>query len=111
MQYFVRLSDGFIVETIFGELSSEVNESDYVEIHEDEIEKVNLYRKFNPETREFSEPIEQSEVEVTETEHEKLTRETYETTSTSADDNLLNMDLLTTIDDKLNLIMEHLGLC
>lgn len=37
--------------------------------------------------------------------------ETHEITSISAEDNLLNMDLLTSLDDKLNLIMEHLGLC
>lgn len=45
------------------------------------------------------------------TEHELIAKETYETTSMSAEDNLLNMDLLTSLDDKLNLIMEHLGLC
>ena len=45
------------------------------------------------------------------TEHELITKETHETTSLSAEDNLLNMDLLTAIDDKLNLIMDYLGLC
>lgn len=54
------------------------------------------------------EPIEEVE-ELTE--HELITKETHETTSMGAEDNLLNMDLITGIDDKLNLIMEHLGLC
>lgn len=58
MQYFIKVSDEFIVETVIGELSSDVNEADYIEIYEDEIEKVGLYRKFNAETREFSEPVE-----------------------------------------------------
>lgn len=108
MTYFLLLDENFnIIERAIGEL---INES-YVEVSQDEFADSQFHLKFNPETREFSEPIEVKEIEVTETEHEKLTRETYETTSTSADDTLLNMDLLTAIDDKLNLIMEHLGLC
>lgn len=37
--------------------------------------------------------------------------DTHETTQTVAGDNLLNMELISVLDDKLNLIMEHLGLC
>lgn len=71
-----------------------------------------LGRKYDKEnsawTDEYYVP---EEVEKEPSEYERLITEVYETTSTSAEDNLLNMDLLTALDDKLNLIMEHLGLC
>ncbi len=79
-----------------------------IELSESEYEQALKHKKFNPVTREFSEPIEEGSVV---NEVETLIKETHETTQTVAGDNLLNMELISTLDDKLNLIMEHLGLC
>lgn len=77
----------------------------------EEYDESYLNRKYDTETKEWTDEYYVYEpLEVTLSEHELITKETYETTSLSAEDNLLNMDLLTTIDDKLNLIMAHLGL-
>jgi len=93
MNYFLLLDENFnIVEHAIGEL---INES-YVEVSQDEFAESQSYLKFNPETREFSEPIEVKEIKVTE--------------AITAKDNSLNMELLTAINDKLNLIMEYLNL-
>lgn len=106
MNYFFRLDDDCnIVVKAF----CDCPDDGYIQVTEEEFKQGDYYYKFNPETREFSEPIETEEV-VKESEHETITKETYATTSLSAEDNLLNMDLLTAIDDKLTLIMEHLGL-
>lgn len=71
-----------------------------------------LGRKYDIENKTWTDDYYVEEpIEIEPTEHELITKETYETTTLSAEDNLLNMDLLTAIDDKLNLIMEHLGLC
>lgn len=105
--YYLRINDeNSIIEFIMGEALDGC-----IEVSQEEFQQAQQHKKFNPETREFSEPIEHTEIEVEETEHQKITKETYETTSMSAEDNLLNMDLLTSLDDKLNMIMEHLGLC
>lgn len=105
--YFLKLDGEYnIIEFVVGEALDGC-----IEVTFEEFEQAQQHKKFNPETREFSEPIEHAEFEVEPSEHEKITKETYETTSMSAEDNLLNMDLLTSLDDKLNLIMEHLGLC
>lgn len=80
---------------------------DDIIISQEEYELALKYKKFNPATREFEEPIEIEEV----VKVDKLIKETHETTQTVAGDNLLNMELISTLDDKLNLIMEHLGLC
>ena len=78
-----------------------------IELSEEEYKLAMKYRKFNVQTREFSEMIE----EITKTAtHEEITEEMHDITQVSAEDNLLNMDLLTTLDEKLALIMAHLGL-
>lgn len=41
---------------------------------------------------------------------DKLVKETYLTVETSSFDNLINMDMLLGLDEKLNKIMEHLGI-
>ena len=105
--YFLKLDGEFnIIGFVLGEALDGC-----IEVTLEEYNTAQGYKYFNPETREFSEPIEHAKFEVEPSEHEKITKETYETTSMSAEDNLLNMDLLTSLDDKLNLIMEHLGLC
>lgn len=91
-------------------LSGEVVKDNLISL--EEYDTSYLSRKYDTEKKEWADEYCVDEpIEVVESEHEKITRETYETTSTSAADNLLSMDLLTGIDDKLNLIMEHLGLC
>lgn len=42
--------------------------------------------------------------------HEEITKQTYTTVEVSSSDNLTNMDMLIGIDERLNMIMEHLGL-
>nr|WP_302599703.1 hypothetical protein [uncultured Cellulosilyticum sp.] len=80
---------------------------DDIKLSEEEYKLAIKYRKFDAKTREFLEPIE----EITKTAtHEEITEEMHNITQISAEDNLLNMDLLTTIDEKLTLIMAHLGL-
>lgn len=78
-----------------------------IELSEEEYKLAMKYRKFNAQTREFSEPIEEITRTVT---HEEITEEMHNITQVSAEDNLLNMDLLTALDEKLALIMAHLGL-
>ena len=39
-----------------------------------------------------------------------LTKEVDQTTTATSEDNLLNMELICAVDEKLNLIIEHLGL-
>lgn len=63
-------------------------------------------RVLNEWLDEYIEPIE----EVTTNEFELLIKETYETTQVVSDDNLINMELICALDEKLTLIMEHLGL-
>lgn len=43
-------------------------------------------------------------------EHETLTKEVYDITQFASEDNLLNMDLICSIEEKLTRIMEHLGI-
>lgn len=91
-------------------LSGEISNASMILL--EEYDTSYLGRKYDTEAKEWTDEYYVEEpVEVVESEHQKITRETYETTSTSAEDNLLNMDLLTSLDDKLNLVMEHLGLC
>ena len=42
--------------------------------------------------------------------HEEVTKQTYSTVETTSFDNLINMDMLLRLDEKLNAIIEHLGL-
>lgn len=106
MNYFFLLDKDY---KILVKVFCDCPEDGYIHVTEEEFKQSDYYYKFNPETREFSDLIKVEEV-VEESEHEKITKETYETASLSAEDNLLNMDLLTAIDDKLTLIMEHLGI-
>lgn len=80
-----------------------------IEISEEEYNIASKYKKFDIETRTFAELIGEHE-NATEITHEEITREMHNITQVSAEDNLLNMDLLTAVDEKLNLIIEHLGL-
>lgn len=90
-------------------LSGEVVSDNLILIDEYDISYLN--KKYDMEKKEWTDEYYVDEpLEVELSEHELITKETYETTSLSAEDNLLNMDLLVSIDNKLNLIMEHLGL-
>ena len=42
--------------------------------------------------------------------HEEATLETYQNVELSSMDNLINMDMILELDEKLNKIIEHLGL-
>lgn len=42
--------------------------------------------------------------------HEEVTKQTFKGVETTSFDNLINMDMLLGLDDKLNKIMENLGL-
>lgn len=106
MEYFFLLDEDY---KILVKVFCDCPEDGYIQVTEEEFRQSDNYYKFNPETREFSELIE-VKPQKEESEHEQITKETYATTSLSAEDNLLNMDLLTAIDDKLTLIMEHLGI-
>lgn len=42
--------------------------------------------------------------------HDKITKETHSNVATTSFDNLINMDMLLAIDEKLNAIMGYLGI-
>ena len=88
-------------------LSGEVIKDDLILI--DDFDNSYINRKYDIENQQWTDEYYiPEEIEII-NEHEEITKEVYQTTSLSADDNLINMDLLVAIDDKLNLIMEHLG--
>ena len=62
--------------------------------------------KYNSEKQELYYEI----VGTKEVPHEEVTKQTYEAVEVTTYDNLTNMDMLMSIDEKLNMIMEHLGL-
>lgn len=77
--------------------------------------KNNRYEKFTGSTFEFNKVLYDVtdgtfKVPIETNDHEEITKETYSTVEVSSYDNLTNMDMLIGIDEKLNLIMEHLGL-
>ena len=91
-------------------LIEEVENTNLIKL--DEFDTSYLNRKYDSKAKEWTDEYYVDEPIVIEpTEHELITKETHEATTLSVEDNLLNMDLITALDDKLNLIMEHLGLC
>ena len=89
-------------------LSGEVIKDDLILI--DDFDNSYINRKYDIENQQWTDEYYIAEQIKVVNEHEEITKEVYQTTSLSVDDNLINMDLLISIDDKLNLIMDHLGL-
>lgn len=69
-------------------------------------EEYNYTYVWNDDTQDI-ELVQGKKIEVP---HEEVTKQTYSTVEVSSYDNLTNMDMLIGIDEKLNMIMEHLGL-
>ena len=61
---------------------------------------------WNDETQE----IEHLRGEKIEVSHEEVTKQMHSAVETTSFDNLINMDMLLALDEKLNAIMKHLGL-
>ena len=89
-------------------LSGEVIKDNLILI--DDFDSSYINRKYDTENKVWTDEYYVVEPVEMVNEHEEITKEVYQTTLLSSEDNLLNMDLIASIDDKLNLIMEHLGL-
>lgn len=106
MRYFVYLDDDFNIGMSIMSLTEPELEG-YTEIDEGIYHKLNGYKKYDPNTGELSEKIIYEPII---NEHEEITRQTHESVEITSGDNLINMDMLLAIDEKLNAIMAHLGL-
>ena len=108
--YYIKTTEDMYIIGLRNEYEK-VNEDDWMSISFEEFEEAQAYQKFDKEKREFLEPI-VVKVPETETVQEILdtTRVVERNVNMVSDDNLLNMDLICALDEKLTLIMEHLGL-
>lgn len=108
--YYIKTAEDMSIIGLRNEYEK-VTEEDWVSISFEEFEEAQAYQKFDKEKREFFEPI-VVKVSETETVQEILatTRAVERNVNMVSDDNLLNMDLICALDEKLTLIMEHLGL-
>ena len=108
--YYIKTTEDMYIIGLRNEYEK-VAEEDWVSISLEEFEQAQSYQKFDKEKREFFEPIVVKMPEK-ETAQEILatTRAVERNVNMVSDDNLLNMDLICALDEKLTLIMEHLGL-
>ena len=90
-------------------LSGEVLQDDMILIDEEDMSYIR--RKYDrAQNRWTDEYFIPDPIEPIISEHELITKEISYSVEITSDDNLINMDMLLTIDEKLNAIMEHLGL-
>ena len=90
-------------------VSNEILSHDWLPIPTDDQCKIDKYRKYDPSTGDFYDPIE-IEVIVTNEDIIKDTRSIDMITTLTSDDALTIMELQLDIDDKLNKIIAHLGI-
>lgn len=110
MKYFISVNDNHVIGM---KLEAPDGWDGLIEITEEQFSSIELnkfkYTYIDGEVVQGEEIINKPE-EPQVNEYKELIRGTHEVVETSSFDNLINMDMLLGLDDKLNKIMEHLGL-
>lgn len=109
MNYAEIDKDGYVIGLYT--LSDVVSCDNYIFIGDESIEFGRKYDRINKIwTDEFRPQLPEGPILATISEHEQLTKSMSENVETSSFDNLINMDMLLGLDEKLNAIMKHLGI-
>lgn len=107
MRFFIRTAQD---NRIIMKVSASEPLYDTVEISEEEYRDIDLdnYVYFYEQNKIIQgDQLDQPELPLS---HEETTLATYQNVELSSMDNLINMDMILELDEKLNKIIEHLGL-
>ena len=100
-------SDGYCVG--LSQLSDSVENDSLIRI--ESMDDSYFNRKYDRETESWTDEYKPEPVrDIVLSEHEKLTKQINENVELGSMDNLLNMDMILQVDEKLNKLIKHLGI-